>query len=240
MNGWKQGWFIFKRDVITDRLYLIWSLVFMIYTGVMVGIMLDGQTKAFEILSPFSDFMLMVLIPMSGFYFSRRSFHYIRDDSYTKMLWYYRTLPIPIDTIMKSRLIQLVSSLVGNGLILYTTLYISSSYLHTELNIGQMFLFILTWSGFALFINGFYIYFELLFSGRKYLWLTFLILLFTTALVVTFNLLDFHLTTAVIQSVKTQGAGSTYMWSMIVVGVIFLSIMLRIVRNKLQIRDLRQ
>lgn len=212
----------------------------MIYTGVMVGIMLDGQTKAFEFLSPFSDFMLMMLIPMSGFYFSRRSFHYIRDDSYTKMLWYYRTLPIPIDTIMKSRLIQLVSSLVGNGLILYTTLYISSSYLHTELNIGQMLLFIVTWSGFALFINGFYIYFELLFSGRKYLWMTFLILLLTTALVVTFNLLGFHLTTAVIQSVKTQGAGSTYMWSIIVIGVVFLSTMLRIVKNKLQVRDLRQ
>lgn len=212
----------------------------MIYTGVMVGIMLDGQTKAFEFLSPFSDFMLMMLIPMSGFYFSRRSFHYIRDDSYTKMLWYYRTLPIPIDTIMKSRLIQLVSSLVGNGLILYTTLYISSSYLHTELNIGQMLLFIVTWSGFALFINGFYIYFELLFSGRKYLWMTFLILLLTTALVVTFNLLGFHLTTAVIQSVKTQGAGSTYMWSIIVIGAVFLSTMLRIVKNKLQVRDLRQ
>lgn len=212
----------------------------MIYTGVMVGIMLDGQTKAFEILSPFADFMLMMLIPMSGFYFSRRSFHYIRDDSYTKMLWYYRTLPISIDTIMKSRLIQLVSSLVGNGLILYTTLYISSSYLHTELNIGQMLLFIATWSGFALFVNGFYIYFELLFSGRKYLWMTFLILLLTTALVFSFNLLDFHLSTAVIQSVKTQGVGSPYMWSMLTVGAVFLSIMLRIVRNKLRLRDLRQ
>ena len=212
----------------------------MIYTGVMIGIMLDGQTKAFEILSPFADFMLMMLIPMSGFYFSRRSFHYIRDDSYTKMLWYYRTLPISIDTIMKSRLIQLVSSLVGNGLILYTTLYISSSYLHTELNIGQMLLFIATWSGFALFVNGFYIYFELLFSGRKYLWMTFLILLLTTALVFSFNLLDFHLSTAVIQSVKTQGVGSPYMWSMLTVGAVFLSIMLRIVRNKLRLRDLRQ
>jgi uncharacterized membrane protein len=212
----------------------------MIYTGVMVGIMLDGQTKAFEILSPFADFMLMMLIPMSGFYFSRRSFHYIRDDSYTKMLWYYRTLPISIDTIMKSRLIQLVSSLVGNGLILYTTLYISSSYLHTELNIGQMFLFIVIWTGFALFINGFYIYFELLFSGRKYLWMTSLIIILTTVLVISFYLLGFHLTTAVIQSVKTQGVGSPYMWGMLAVGVVFLSIMLRIVRNKLQVRDLRQ
>lgn len=212
----------------------------MIYSGVMVGFMLDGQAREFEILSPFANFLMMMLIPMSGFYFSRRSFHYIRDDSYTKMLWYYRTLPISIDTTMKSRLIQLIASLSGNGLILYTTLFISSTYLRNELNIGGMLLFVATWTGFALFINGFYIYFELLFSGRKYLWLTLIVILLTTGIVFVFHQLDISLTVSIINSINTRGIASPYMWSMLVVGGVFLSIMLRIVRNKLQVRDLRQ
>jgi hypothetical protein len=240
LNGWKQGWFIFKRDLHTDRLYLMWSLIFMIYTGVMVGIMMDGQVKEFKILNPFADLLLMMFIPMSGFYFSRRSFQYLRDDSYTKLLWYYRTLPISIETIMKSRIIQLVASLIGNGLILYTTLFITSTFLRNELNIGGMLLFVVTWTGFALFISGLYIYFEMLVSGRKYFYFTLLIFLITIGLVVIFYLLDIQLTISIINSINRAGAASLYLWGMVVTGVVFFSFMMRVVRQKLQLRDLRQ
>ncbi|MNJ38780.1 hypothetical protein D3C77_336340 [compost metagenome] len=240
MNGWKQGWIIFKRDLYTDRMYLIWSVVFMVYTGAMIAILIMGKEVSTGVFNPFVDFMLLLLIPLTGFYFSRRSFNYIKDDSYTKMLWYYRTLPILIDSVMKARVIQLLAAVAGNSLILYTTLYLASNFMRSNLGIGEMIVFAITWSGFAIFSNAFYIYFELLASGRKYLWITFVIMFSTALFSVLSYLLNYSLFTSTISVSREYGLLSPYMWGTMVLGLLLLNVMTKVVGRRLSMRDLRQ
>lgn len=212
----------------------------MVYTGVMLSIMIMGKEVSTGIFDPLLDFILLLLIPMTGFYFSRRSFHYIKDDSYTKMLWYYRTLPIPIESVMKARVIQLLVAVAGNSVILFTTLYISSSLMRSNLSIGEMIVFAITCNGFAILCNTVYIYFELLASGRKYLLITSIIMIITALSSVVSNLYNFSIFTSTISVSREYGLLSPYMWGALILGLLLLNVTTKVVGHRLSMRDLRQ
>ncbi|MFD3261466.1 hypothetical protein ACE3MQ_22990 [Paenibacillus lentus] len=238
-NTWKDGWFIFKKDFMLDRWYFIWNVLFMLYIALMISAMVNPHGEGTSILNSMADFMFLTLIPTMGFYFSRRSFNYIKEDSYTRMLHYYRTFPIPNIAIMKGRVIQLIIAMIFNAIIFYPVFYLFSRNAGGALhNAGQLGAFALTWTGYGLLINGAYIYLEFLNKGRKYLWISF-VLLFSTgflAFVVRWfggNLLLFTLEQSVRYSLL-----SPLMWGALIVGGTCLALFCKITLSKLGKRDL--
>ncbi|GAA0134636.1 hypothetical protein YSY43_14760 [Paenibacillus sp. YSY-4.3] len=238
-NTWKDAWFIFKRDLRLDRLYLFWNVIFMIYSGAAVAILATPSNNSGAYLNPLQDFMLFVIIPITGFYFSRRSFNYLKEDTYTRMLQYYRTLPIPAITVMRGRIIQLLTATLLNGLLFYSTYYLITGFTSNWLSdVGRMITFALTWTGYLLFVNGIYIYFEFLSTGRRYLWISTLIALAAGFVAFLIHWFDGNMLAYTLEQSKRYSLLSPMMWGTLIFGGSSLALFCKITLSKMGKRDL--
>ncbi|MEF2966198.1 hypothetical protein V3851_10185 [Paenibacillus sp. M1] len=238
MHTWKDAWAIFMKDLRIDRLYLLWNVIFMVYMGVMLSIMFQPRVEENLLIHPTVDFLMLLLFPLIGFYFSRRSFNYFKEDSYTQMLLFYRTLPIPVSTIIKSRLIQLFTAILFNGLILFATIYFLSNVFDLKLSLEQYIAFALTWIGFSLAVNGVYIYLELTCKGRTYLWATFLIVIVSVLVSIVVSLYGGSLFKISLNLSRGYGLLSPLMWGALAGGLLILGLLSGATRRKLVRRDL--
>lgn len=227
---------IVKKELGIDKIYLIWGLIFMLYMGGMVSLMMYGQSEQGGHMNLVSDFLMMALLSLLGLFFSRRSFSYIKDDTYTRMLFYYRTLPIPVETVMKSRFLQMIAAFLFNGVILFTTIRVLFD---MNMNGLQYAVFILTWLGYALAVNGIFIYFEFTTSGRTYMWITILLLLLFGLAAVISAISGFSLTEYSMQMSKEYGMVSPLMWGTLLGGGLLLAGFCALAVRKLSRRSLR-
>lgn len=227
---------IVKKELGIDKIYLIWGLIFMLYMGGMVSLMMYGQLEQGGHMNLVSDFLMMALLSLLGLFFSRRSFSYIKDDTYTRMLFYYRTLPIPVETVMKSRFLQMIAAFLFNGVILFTTIRVLFD---MNMNGLQYAVFILTWLGYALAVNGIFIYFEFTTSGRTYMWITILLLLLFGLAAVICAISGFSLTEYSMQMSKEYGMVSPLMWGTLLGGGLLLAGFCALAVRKLSRRSLR-
>lgn len=237
MDSWKDAWVIFIKDLRTDRLVLIWNVIFMLYVSLMLGSMVGTRQEVGYLQSPISDFLMLTMIPSTGFFFSRRSFNYIKEDAYTRMLRYYRVLPIPLKTVMRSRLIQLGAAMLFNAIIFYITFYWSASPQITFAP-GEFIAFALTWTGYALLINGVFIYFELLKKGKAYLWMTVLFMAALGLLAIAADWLGGNLLLYTMDVSRRYGLLSPLTWGSLAVGALGLILLSVVTQRKLQTRDL--
>lgn len=238
-NTWKDGWILFKRDLRQDRLYLIWNVIFMIYTAFMISGLATPTSRAGELMSPIGDFILLLVMPITGFYFSKRSINYIKEDSYTRMLHYYRTLPIPAITVMKGRVIQLLTALLFNGLFFYPVFYLVTGLSDGPIkHIGELLAFALTWTGYGLFINGIYIYFEFMNRGQKYFWISMVIMVAMAILTFLIHSLGGNVLVFTLEQSKRYSLLSPIMWGSLIIGGVNLALWCKITLTKLGKRDL--
>jgi hypothetical protein len=238
LNAWKDAWVIFKKDLYTERLYLIWNVIFSLYIGAMFSFMLYSVDKAETDLHPMADFFMLMMVPMIGFFYSRRSFNYLRKDSYTQMLWYYRTLPIPAKTIMKSRYLQLIFMVFFSGFIFFTTIFCSFMLMKAEVSFFQFISFALTWIGYALFMNGLYIYMEFLKRGKVYFWMTMILLLVTAIVSAVIAVFHGNLVSYTMEISGRYFLLSPVMWGALLCGVLLLYLTGLLTMRKLMDRDL--
>lgn len=240
LKGWKDAWVIFKRDLCVDRFYLLWNVMFMLYFGVMFSTMLYSVSRDEGVFHPLADCLMLVLMPIVGFYFSRRSFSYLRENSYTQMLWYYRILPIPSRTIMKSRHLQLITSTIFNGFIFFGTIFLIHWIWKLEMNMGivQFIAFAVTWLGYTLCINGLYIYMELLKKGKVYFWLSMVLMLGTVIVSVAISIFNGSLVRYTIDLSVRYSLLSPLMWGSLLLGFVMLYLMGILTVRKLNDRDL--
>ncbi|WP_145050341.1 hypothetical protein [Paenibacillus xylanexedens] len=236
MNAWKQALWLTRSEMSKDRFQWLWSAIFMIYTGSMSGVMLIQQHEV-SFINPVVDTFFLIMVPFQGFLFSRRSFRYIQEDSYTQMLAFYRRLPIPNETVMWSRLQQSIMTFAYNGIFFYGSLYVVR--LHEEaFRWDQYLAFAMTCTGYGLFMTGLYIYGEFLFSGKKYLLLSALLLPLTIGLSLLIRLSGSYGLWIVIDHSKRWSLLSPIMWIALVVGLTALWLFSRVTLKKLACRDL--
>ncbi|MDU4697167.1 MAG: hypothetical protein E6Y08_15235 [Paenibacillus sp.] len=239
MERWKDAWFIFIKDLQNDRLYLIWNVIFMLYASLMLGIFIGTREEVELVMNPMSDFMMLMIVPFTGFFFSRRSFNYIKENSYTQMLRYYRELPISVRTVLRSRLIQLGAAMLLNGILFYGGLYLVTYLMNSNTwDFGAFIVFCFTWTGYSLLINGVFIFCELLMSGKVYLGLTFLLMLVLGVTAIVMNLNGVNLMTFTLESSRRYLVLSPIMWYSLVVGGLGLTYLLSLTRRRLIKRDL--
>ncbi|AOZ94643.1 hypothetical protein LPB68_09420 [Paenibacillus crassostreae] len=214
------------------------SIIFMSYFGVMISMIVESQLEPKNELYPISDIVLLVLIPMLGFYFSKKSFKYLTEDSYTQMMIYLRTLPISSKVIMGYRYMQLTTALIINSLIFFSIMYGISHPLRVEMPLEAFISFALTWIGYAIAVMGIYIHFEFLCSGRKYFWLSMILMGISFIVAIAIRMLGGNLLLYTVNMSQEWGMLSPVMWGTLVGGLIVLAIMGKFTIRKLQNRDL--
>ncbi|MDF9843379.1 MULTISPECIES: hypothetical protein [unclassified Paenibacillus] len=241
MTNLRQAWIIVKSDFNGDRLKLLWSLLwallFMGYMGGLTSMIIqdtldngDGKILA--------DIMFMTVIPMLGITFSKRTMKYLTEDSYTRMLAYMRTLPIPAAVILCKRKLHAVFSIGLNGVVFFGLIYVISSNLRHELPFPDYLAFTLTWMGLALAISGLYIFIELLASGRAYF---FYVLLFTVIYIGTALLTWLaggNLILFTVSYSREWGLLSPLMWGTLILGTLSVQLFSAWTIHRLKSRDL--
>lgn len=239
MDSWKDAWFIFKKDLRNDRLYLIWNVIFMLYVALMLGSLVGAREETDYVMNPMVDFLMLAMVPFTGFFFTRRSFNYIKGDTYTQMLRYYRVLPIPLKTVIRKRLIQLGAAMLLNSVLFYGGIYLVTKLMNNSgLGLGTFIVFALTWNGYGLLINGVFIYFELLKKGKVYLWLTFLLMLGLGLIAFAANWFGGNLMSFTLEFSRQHLVRSPLMWGTLAVGIVGLASLSSVTLRKLNQRDL--
>jgi hypothetical protein len=241
MRTIRDAWIIVQGDFRGDKLRLLWaflfSVIFMGYLAGLTGMVTDDALDQND-RTAVADFLLLSLIPILGFTFSRRTMKYFSDDSYTKMLAYLRSLPIPPAVILCKRKLQSIFSFCLNGLLYFGLMYAISGNLRTVLPWPSYLSFALTWIGYGLMLTGIYIFIEFLFSGKAYFWLTLLIMLLSWGVSLLIKLAGGNLFFYTLSCSKDWGLLSPLMWGSLLLGAISVQLFSKWTIHRLQSRNL--
>lgn len=230
-----------RSDFNGDRLKvvwaLVWALVFMGYMGFFASMIIEDvlDTGDGKVLS---DIILVAIVPMLGFTFSKRTMKYLAEDSYTRMLAYMRSLPIPSAVILCKRKLHALFSFGLNGLLFFGLIYAVSANVRHELPLPAYLAFALTWIGYGLIVNGLYIFIELLTSGKFYC----VFLLLCAVLYVGVSLLIWlsggNLFMYSVNFSREWGLLSPLMWGTLLLGTVSVQLFSAWTIHRLKSRDL--
>lgn len=236
---WKQAWWMTKTELKRDRLNWIWTILFTLYTAAITGGFLTGtglRGMEAQVHTLLVDNIFLLFIPFLGFFFSRRSFRYLQDDSYTQMLSYMRRLPIPASTIIWSRIFQMLVAFAVNGVIYFTVIYfLALRFEHFRFD--QVLAFSLLWIGYGVIWNAFFIYWELLVSGKAYFAYTTLAFVVFFFIALTAAILDWNLIQFSIEHSQQWGLLAPGMWIMLVSGILLTIFSFKRTKKKMLVRD---
>lgn len=242
MTTFKQAWFIVKSEFRGDKLkavwVLAWALIFMMgYMGTLASKVIEdvlgtGDGKML------SDILLATIVPLLGFSFSKRTMKYLSEDSYTRMLAYMRSLPIPSAVILCKRKLQAVFSFGLNGVLFFGLIYAASANIRHELPLTAYFAFAITWIGYGLIITGLFIFIELLSSGKLYCLCLFLFMALCTGGAMLVGLAGGNLFLYSLNCSKEWGLLSPLMWGTLLAGTVSVQLFSAWTIQRLKSRDL--
>ncbi|MCL6603327.1 MAG: hypothetical protein K6T94_10665 [Paenibacillus sp.] len=241
MKTMRDSWFMIRRELSGDKVSLVltflFSILFLSYLGFFTGILVNESLGEQE-RNPFVDFILLTILPILGFTYSRRSFKYLSEDSYTKMLIYLQSLPIPAEVILCKRKIQSLLSYTSNGIVYFGLMYLVYENLRIEISPLPYIVFALTWIGYGFIITGIYIFIEFLFSGKMYFGLTLLIMALSGGIAALVYLAGGNLLVYSISYSKDYGFQSPLMWGTIIAGTVSIQLFSTWTINRLKKRNL--
>ena len=227
----------FRGDKLKILGTLVITVIFMCYLGGLTSLVANdvlGEQDRTMV----TDFLFLSFIPLLGFTFSHRSMKYWSEDSYTKMLVYLRTLPIPAAVILSRRKLQGVGSFILNGTLFFGIVYLLGENFRTELAVPSYIAFAITWLGFGFMVSGLYIFIEYLFSGKAYLWLTLLIVVLSWGISFLVTLGGGNLFLYSISYSKEWGLLSPIMWGSLLLGTISVQLFSKWTIHRLKSRNL--
>jgi len=234
----RKAWFIMQKDLKCEKRYLVWTFIYAVYMAVMIGMALRGQMAAPKYVSPVTDGLFLLLIPMLGFYFSRRSFKYLSEDSYTQMLAYFRALPVSDHVIIIYRLLQMFFAFIINGIVFFGLMYWTAEPMRNGMSLAGYLAFGLTWIGYGLAISGPYMYFEYSNHGKAYFRST--LILFAGAIVaaVVIKIFGGNMLLYSIEAAARWNLLSPLMWGMFAAAAASLTVFTKLTLRTLRSRDL--
>ncbi|WP_141499950.1 hypothetical protein [Paenibacillus luteus] len=170
MGVWKGAWFLAKHELAKDRWKSLFTLLMigyvLLFTLPLFRDVINGESEG---LSSFAtDFIYLTILPVFGFVMNQTMMRYWKDNSYTKKMAQWRTLPISSRQIALGRIIQLTIVLFAAQLVFFLLQYIMARNLGSEISAGSFALYALTWFGYSLTMAIGYVYWEVGHSGRTY------------------------------------------------------------------------
>ncbi|ASA25477.1 hypothetical protein [Paenibacillus donghaensis] len=241
MRTVKDAWMMVQSEYRGNKLKLVWASLFSIfymgYIAFFVGIMMNEIVQSNEGHMAV-DIMLLSITPLMGFVLNRSAFKYWSEDSYTRMLVYFKSLPIPATVILCKRKIMSVIAFSINGTLCFGLIYAFSKNMRAEMDLGDYIAFTITWIGYGLIVTGLYITFELLFSGKIYLVLTLAVLIVAFGVAFLVQMGGGNLFLYTILCSQEWGLLSPLMWGTLLVGMASVQVFSKWTIHRLKSRDL--
>ncbi|AIQ62219.1 hypothetical protein PSTEL_02900 [Paenibacillus stellifer] len=241
MQTLKDSWFILRGDYRGNKMMLLFqllfSIIFMGYLGAFAAMTINDSLKAGERMV-ITDYLLLALTPAIGFTYCRNTMKYWSTNSYTKLLAYLTSLPIPVRVILCKRRLQALLTFFFNGLLFFGILYGVGVHLREALSLPSYLVFALTWTGYGIVLTGLYIYFEYTVSGKAYFWLVLLMMVAALGVALLIRLAGGNLLLYTVSNAKSHGFLSPLMWGALLGGGLSLWLFSRLTVYRLKSRDL--
>ncbi|OBA05224.1 hypothetical protein A9P44_15645 [Paenibacillus polymyxa] len=238
MTIMKQAWMITRQDFRKNPYAALWTLLFIAYLGFTMSFAVSVQWGEHAALSPVADFIMLALIPFLGFFYNRRAFKYLQEDSYTHMLAFFRTLPIPMKAVIMSRIQQGILAFVVNSVIFFTLLFTLSGTLRIYASTGFFVSFALTWIGYGMLIQAIYIHLEFLKRGKEYFWLSIVVMIMCGIVTIIVRVCGANLVLITASYSKEWMLLSPVMWGALLAGAFGMFVSYLVTQRKLMKRDL--
>ncbi|MFK4473585.1 hypothetical protein ABH897_003316 [Paenibacillus sp. RC73] len=238
MTIMKQAWMITRQDFRNNPYVMLWTLLFIMYLGFTMSFVVSMQLGESGALNPAADFVMLVLIPFLGFIYNRRTFKYLQEDSYTRMLAFLRILPIPVSAVIMSRIQQAALAFIVNSVLFFILLFTISGTLRVYAGTGFFVSFALTWIGYGMLIQAIYIYLEFLKNGKGYFWLSLVIMLVCGIIAIAVRIYGVNLVSTTAYFSKEWQLLSPLMWGALAAGAIGMFVSYRMTLRRLVKRDL--
>lgn len=163
---------------------------------------------------------------------------YLADDTYTRMLAYMRTLPVPAEVILCKRKLNMLFAFILNSTLYFGLIYVLSPNIRSELPVAAYLAFVFTWIGFGLVIAGLFIFIELLFSGKAYFIFMTIFMFLALGAAGLVKLAGGNLLLASVAVSKEWGLLSPLMWVSLLLGIVSVQLFSRWTIHRLKSRDL--
>ncbi|MGM0883239.1 MAG: hypothetical protein ACQEXQ_19645 [Bacillota bacterium] len=176
MSEWKGAWFLAKHEMLKDCWRSLITLAFVFYLLIFSIPLFTADLEGESTISFTwaTDFIYLSLLPCLGFVFNKTMMGYWKNDSYTKKLAQWRTMPISSKQIALGRLIQLTIVLFIAQLIFFTLQY-SALYLdHVNIPLLDFAMYGLFWFCYSLTVATSYVYWEIGHTGKRYFLMSFI------------------------------------------------------------------
>ncbi|WNS41726.1 hypothetical protein [Paenibacillus sp. MMS20-IR301] len=241
MTTLKHAWVIVRSDFRGDRLKLLWALLFAVlfmgYMAVMGGMIFDDAVSLGEG-KLISDVLLVTIICIMGVTFSRRNMKYLADDTYTRLLAYMRTLPVPAAVILCRRQLNTLFAFTVNGALYFSLIYAIGASIRRELPVPAYLAFALTWIGFGLIIAGLFIFIEFSVSGKMYFVNMIAVMFLGIGAAGLIRLAGGNMLLSSVAVSKEWGLLSPLMWGSLLLGTLSVQLFSRWTIHRLKSRDL--
>lgn len=238
MENTKRAWSMIIKDLKGEKKYFVWTFVYAAYMAFTLGMAFKGQMETPEYESPVVDGLLLLLMPMLGFYFCRRSYKYLSEDSYTQMLAYFRALPISDHVVIAYRLMQIFVAFVMNGIVFFGLMYWTAEPMRIQMSMAEYTALALTWIGYGIMMSGPYMYFEFSNHGKAYLRSTLILVAAAVVAAAVIKICGGNMLLYSIEMAKRWSLLSPIMWGMLAAAAASLAFFSKITLRKLRSRDL--
>lgn len=212
----QQAFWLAKKELKYHLLPIVFTVLVTVFIGVFTGFLLEESVRALFNAEATSynrfllDMMFIGLTPafasifMSGPYLS---FQTIKDDTYSKRMALFRSLPIPVSVLSLSRTIVMLITLLIMSSAFYITISIVLSEHFFELFIVKEFIiFLIIWFGYALALGGLNPFIEYGTNGKVLHTVPFVfIAIFIITVLIFYNLVEQGIVETMLFLVKDVG-----------------------------------
>ncbi|MFD2614908.1 hypothetical protein [Paenibacillus gansuensis] len=199
------AWFIAKRDMVIHKWgWLTTFLMGAYFVLILAGILQDYQVREMKVMFPV-DLLFCILASVLGFAFTRDYMLYLKEDTFTKKMALYRTLPLRTEEVVLGRILHILVYTLYNSVTIFTVLYFVSRGLNRQLTPLQYVAFVAALIGFSFVFSAFYIFTELGYSGRTYFWLNMIVVVLLIGGIFLLMMLKVSLTDELIVGIRQYG-----------------------------------
>lgn len=174
MNYWRGSLQLLRFELKRDWLSFIFNILLYTYLAFVFSPLADPSSDLYNQMKWYSNFFYISILPCMGFVMNRTIFRYWQDDLYSRRVAMWRTMPIAVGEIVWARLLHL-KLMMGMGIFYYFGVqYVLLQLWYTAPSPAAYVGHALVWYAYALAVGVLFVYWEICYSGKVFVIISFL------------------------------------------------------------------
>jgi hypothetical protein len=172
MTSWKAAYAVTAFELRREWGGLVLTCLFSLYFGfIFTGLDIQSETSdgSARTMASLMNWVCLFGFPLFGSPMSRNSFHCWRDDPFTRRIAHWRTMPIPVPTIVRARYLQSIAIMIIFGGLFSALIYGFHDGIRDLAGPGEWIASTVVWIAYGLIVQIGYILLELGFNGKTYM-----------------------------------------------------------------------